>query len=350
MVESPADLPPLIGEAPSFSEMLEQVSRIAPLHRPVLVVGERGTGKEHIAARLHYLSRRWERPFIKLNCAALAESLLESELFGHEAGAFTGAARRRLGRFELADTGTLFLDEIAHAGLALQEKILRAVEYGEFERLGSERSQSVDVRIIGATNVDLPAAADDGTFRHDLLDRLSFDVVTIPPLRARREDIPLLANHFGRAMARELDWPDFPGFTDEATAAMLAYDWPGNVRELKNVAARAVYRAAGPDKPVAQIIFDPFGSPYRIEHKMPPAPEPAAQADPEPSDRTLPDASQPLDIRAVLADQERRLLSQAMAANRYNQRATAGHVGLSYHQLRNALRKHGLLGDTSAEK
>ncbi|MHA1566102.1 MAG: phage shock protein operon transcriptional activator [Alphaproteobacteria bacterium] len=350
MVETPADLPPLIGEAPSFSEMLEQVSRVAPLDRPVLVVGERGTGKEHIAARLHFLSRRWERPFVKLNCAALAENLLESELFGHEAGAFTGAVRRRLGRFELADTGTLFLDEIANAGLAVQEKVLRAVEYGEFERLGSERSQSVDVRIIGATNVDLPAAADAGTFRHDLLDRLSFDVVTIPPLRARREDIPLLANHFGRAMARELDWPDFAGFSDDAIAAMLAYEWPGNVRELKNVAARAVYRAGGSGEPVARIVFDPFGSPYRIKDKANGPAEPAPRAATEHAGATLPDASQPLDIRAVLADQERRLLAQAMAANRYNQRATARHVGLSYHQLRNALRKHGLLGEPVIKK
>ncbi len=351
MAASPADLPSLIGESPAFSDMLEHVSRVAPLARPVLVVGERGTGKELVAARLHFLSRRWERPFIKLNCAALAESLLESELFGHEAGAFTGAVRRRPGRFELADTGTLFLDEIANAGHAVQEKILRAVEYGEFERLGGDRSLSVDVRVIGATNIDLPASAAQGDFRHDLLDRLSFDVITIPPLRARLDDIPLLASHFGRTMARELDWPDFPGFAPSAVDAMLAHQWPGNVRELKNVAERAVYRSAKMDEPVSEIVFDPFGSPYRPSKQPRPAAGPATQPSvPEPAGEALPQASEPLDIRAVLADFERRLLAQAMAVNRYNQRATASHVGLSYHQLRNALRKHGLLGEQLAKK
>lgn len=350
MAASPADLPSLIGESPAFSEMLERVSRAAPLDRPVLVVGERGTGKELVAARLHFLSQRWERPFVKLNCAALAESLLESELFGHEAGAFTGAVRRRLGRFELADTGTLFLDEIANAGLAVQEKILRAVEYGEFERLGSDRSQSVDVRVIGATNVDLPASAEQGDFRHDLLDRLSFDVITIPPLRARLDDIPLLAAHFGRTMARELNWPDFPGFAPAAVESMLAHHWPGNVRELKNVAERAVYRTANMDEPITEIVFDPFGSPYRPAKQPQLAAAPPSHPVPEPSGEAPPDASEPLDIRAVLAGLERRLLAQSMAANRYNQRATAGHVGLSYHQLRNALRKYGLLGEPGAGK
>ncbi len=355
MTESPADLPALVGESRAFSEMLEQVSRIAPLDRPVLVVGERGTGKELVASRLHFLSRRWERPFVKLNCAALVESLLESELFGHEAGAFTGAMRRRLGRFELADTGTLFLDEIANAGLPVQEKILRAVEYGEFERLGSDKSLAVDVRVIGATNVDLPTSADRGDFRHDLLDRLSFDVITIPPLRERREDILLLAEHFGRAMARELDWPIFAGFASPARDALLSYAWPGNVRELKNVAERAVYRAPDIGAPITDIVFDPFGSPYRPAtrserpHRLPDIPAAVPTAADGSCDQALPDATAPLDIRAVLAALESRLLSQAMAANRYNQRATASHVGLSYHQLRNALRKHGLLAERATE-
>ena len=199
------DLPPLLGESPAFMALAEQISRVAPLDRPVLVIGERGTGKELVASRLHFLSRRWGGPFVQLNCAALAESLLESELFGHEAGAFTGAVRRRAGRFELADSGSLFLDEIAAASPAVQEKLLRVVEYGAFERLGGAAPLSVDVRVIGATNVDLPAAAGSGGFRADLLDRLAFEVLTLPPLRARREDIPLLARHFGREMAKELD-------------------------------------------------------------------------------------------------------------------------------------------------
>ena len=166
------ELPTLVGEAPAFRAALAQVSRLAALDRPVLVVGERGTGKELVAARLTYLSPRWDQPFVKLNCATLAESLLDSELFGHEAGAFTGAVRRRLSRFEIADGGTLFLDEIAIASLAVQEKILRVIEYGSFERVGGNEVHHVDVRVIAATNVDLPALAESGHFRSDLLDRL----------------------------------------------------------------------------------------------------------------------------------------------------------------------------------
>src|SRR6267154_4694525 len=164
------DLPPLLGDAPAFRDMLAHVSLVAPLDRPVLVVGERGTGKELIAARLTYLSPRWDKPFLTVNCAALAESLLDSELFGHEAGAFTGAVRRRLSRFEVADGGTLFLDEIANASLAVQEKLLRVIEYGTFERVGGNTMQRVDVRVLAATNVDLPARAAAGAFRADLLD------------------------------------------------------------------------------------------------------------------------------------------------------------------------------------
>src|SRR5215472_3145348 len=219
-------LPPLIGESPTFRACLAQVSQLAGLDRPVLVVGERGTGKELVAARLTLLSPRWDRPFIKLNCAALAESLLDSELFGHEAGAFTGAQRRRLSRFEIADGGTLFLDEIANAALAVQEKILRVIEYGAFERVGGNEVHHVDVRVIAATNVDLPSLAENGGFRSDLLDRLAFDVVTIPPLRERVEDIPLLAEHFGRGMTRELGREVFHGFTSAALARLVAYRWP----------------------------------------------------------------------------------------------------------------------------
>ncbi len=218
MAPDPPDLPPLLGQAQPFLDLMEAVSRVAPLDRPILVIGERGTGKELIAARLHFLSTRWDRPLVKLNAAALPETLLESELFGHEAGAFTGAVRRRAGRFELADTGSLFLDEIASTTLAVQERLLRVVEYGGFERLGGSATIQVDVRLIGATNVDLPSEAAAGRFRDDLLDRLAFDVLTVPPLRARREDVPLLAEHFGRAMAHDLAWADFPGFERDALA------------------------------------------------------------------------------------------------------------------------------------
>src|ERR1700736_2200118 len=162
---TPPELPPLVGEAPAFRAALAQVSQLAALDRPVLVVGERGTGKELVAARLTFLSPRWDKPFVKLNCATLAESLLDSELFGHEAGAFTGATRRRLSRFEIADSGTLFLDELANASLAVQEKILRVIEYGAFERVGGNEPIHVDVRVVAATNLDLPALAAEGKFR-----------------------------------------------------------------------------------------------------------------------------------------------------------------------------------------
>jgi psp operon transcriptional activator len=336
MASGTSELPPLIGQTRPFLELMEQISRVAPLDRPVLVIGERGTGKELIAARLHYLSPRWDRPLIKLNAAAIPETLLESELFGHEAGAFTGAVRRRRGRFELANGGSLFLDEIANTSLAVQERLLRVVEYGSFDRVGGSAPVQVDVRLIGATNVDLPTAAAAGRFRLDLLDRLAFDVLTVPPLRARRGDIPLLAESFGRAMALELGWAQFPGFTRGALEALDAHPWPGNVRELKNVVERAVYRASAAGRPIAQLQFDPFASPFRPAEVPEPAAEPATA--PPPADR-------PLDFRAAVASFERRLVNGALAACRHNQRATAAHLGLTYDQLRNQLRKHGLLGD-----
>ena len=340
----PREPPPLIGESLAFMELMDRVSQVAPLDRPVLVIGERGSGKELIAARLHFLSGRWDRSLVQLNCAALAENLLESELFGHEAGSFTGAARRRVGRFELADGGSLFLDEIANASPQVQEKILRVIEYGTFERVGGNDTVVVDVRVIGATNIDLPSAAEAGRFRHDLLDRLSFDVLTVPPLRARRSDIPVLAKHFGRAIAHELRRETFAGFTRAAMAALIDYHWPGNVRELKNVVERAVYRTPEPDAPVEQIDFDPFASPYRPGPApgVVPAAPPAGDAASVPRDERL-DATRPLDYRASLAALEKRLLSEALAANRHNQRAAAEHLGLTYHQLRHQLKKHGLL-------
>ena len=222
------------------------------------MIGERGTGKELVAARLHFLSPRWDGPYAKLNCAALAEGLLESELFGHEAGAFTGATRRRAGRFELANGGSLFLDEIANASMSVQEKI---PQNRRVRRVRTGRRQcttiGVDVRVIGATNIDLPSAADAGRFRHDLLDRLSVAVVTIPPLRARTEDIALLAHHFGRALAQEIGWTAFAGFGKSALKALRNYRWPGNVRELKNVVERAVFNAE-PDQTVDTIVFRPL--------------------------------------------------------------------------------------------
>ncbi|MFQ5534151.1 MAG: phage shock protein operon transcriptional activator [Sphingomonadales bacterium] len=340
MKASPPELPPLIGHSRSFMELMDKVSKVAPLDRPVLVIGERGTGKELIASRLHFLSRRWDRNFVQLNCAALAETLLETDLFGHEAGAFTGAARQRVGRFELAHRGSLFLDEIANASMQVQEKILRVIEYGTFERVGGNATVSVDVRVIGATNIDLPAAAEAGDFRHDLLDRLSFDVLTIPPLRARRDDVAVLALHFGRTIALELGWEVFPGFAPGAMEKLEGYDWPGNVRELKNVVERAVYRWPAPGEPIGELDFDPFESPYRpAGPKIPRATEPEI----EPAAAAGIDGAKPLDYGETVAALEVRILETALAANRHNQRATAKHLGLTYHQLRHQLKKHGLL-------
>jgi psp operon transcriptional activator len=347
------DLPPLLGESPAFMTLAEQISRVAPLDRPVLVIGERGTGKELVAARLHFLSRRWDGTFVKLNCAALAESLLETELFGHEAGAFTGAVKRRSGRFELADGGSLFLDEIAAASQAVQEKLLRAIEYGAFERVGGNATLSVDVRVIGATNEDLPAAAAAGRFRADLLDRLAFEVITLPPLRARPEDIPLLAGHFGRQMAQEMDWPQFPGFSAAAMDRLMSHNWPGNVRELRNVAERSVARGT-PEREIDAVVIDPFDSPYPLasppHEGRPGAPPPERpSARPAPVGGILSDPSRAFDLREALQRVEHDLLQQALAAQRYNQRATARQLGLSYDQLRGRLRKHGLLGDGAEE-
>ena len=201
-----------IGQSGAFLDAVERASRAAPMQRPVLVIGERGTGKELIAERLHRLSNRWEHPLIIMNCAALPETLIEAELFGHEAGSFTGATRARAGRFEEADRGTLFLDEIGTLSMAAQERLLRAVEYGEINRIGSSRPERVDVRIVAATNENLPALAEDGRFRADLLDRLCFEVITLPPLRVREGDIDVLADYFGRRMAAELGWESWPGF------------------------------------------------------------------------------------------------------------------------------------------
>ncbi|MEM6683023.1 MAG: sigma 54-interacting transcriptional regulator, partial [Pseudomonadota bacterium] len=173
----------IFGSSPALLDIIDHISLVAPLERPVLVIGERGTGKELVAGRLHYLSQAWDGPYVQMNCAALPETLLDAELFGYEPGAFTGAAKARAGRFEAADGGTLFLDEIGTLSLPAQERLLRIIEYGEFQRLGSNQVRQVNVRLIGATNVDLPSEVAAGRFRADLLDRLSFEVLTLPPLR-----------------------------------------------------------------------------------------------------------------------------------------------------------------------
>ena len=330
-----------IGQSGAFLDAVERASRAAPLSRPVLVIGERGTGKELIAERLHRLSDRWEEPLVTMNCAALPETLIEAELFGHEQGAFTGATRARAGRFEEADKGTLFLDELGTLSMGAQERLLRAVEYGEVTRIGASRPQRVDVRIVAATNEDLPRRAEEGTFRADLLDRLSFEVITLPPLRVREGDIGVLADYFGRRMAAELGWEEWPGFARHVGEAMEDHPWPGNVRELRNVVERAIYRWDDWSRPVGEVVFDPFESPWKPVAA--PSPAVAAGAPAQPAFAATPARfDQVEDLRAAVDAHERAILEHALGANRWNQRQTAKALGLSYDQLRHAIKKHGL--------
>jgi len=349
----------LIGQSDSFLEVLEQVSQIAPLSKPVLIIGERGTGKELIAARLHYLSKRWDQGYLKLNCASLNENLLETELFGYDAGAFTGANKRHEGRFERADKGTLFLDEIANTSGLIQEKLLRVVEYGEFERVGGSKTIKTDTRLIAATNEDLPSLANSGEFRADLLDRLAFDVITLPPLRERRDDILLLAENFAISMARELEFELFSGFTTKAKRSLLEYSWPGNVRELKNVVERSVYRCNNPHLPVHELVIDPFESPYRpsqrikthdrtIQNNVVESPLEESIKNNTVNgilnnENTTKQYNFPLSLKELSQNHEKELIQEALKYCQFNQKKTADALELTYHQLRGYLKKYNLL-------
>ena len=357
----------LIGQSNNFLEVLEQISQIAPLSKPVLIIGERGTGKELIAARLHYLSKRWEQSYLKLNCAALNENLLESELFGYDSGAFTGASKRHEGRFERADKGTLFLDEIANTSGLIQEKLLRVVEYGEFERVGGSRTIKTNARLIAATNEDLPSMAESGEFRADLLDRLAFDVITLPPLRERIEDILVLAESFAINMARELDFELFSGFTEKAKRSMLDYDWPGNVRELKNVVERSVYRCNNPHLPVHELVIDPFESPYRPTKRVKTQDRVTVQPTPtvETVSNNINESANkiaaplthikqtfefPLSLKSLSQNYEVDLIKSALENCQFNQKKTAEALELTYHQLRGYLKKYNLLESSGSEE
>jgi psp operon transcriptional activator len=318
-----------MGQSEAFLHFQERLSRAAPCNRPLLLMGERGTGKELAASRIHFLSTRWQESFVTLNCAALTPSLIESELFGYERGAFTGADRRRIGRFEMADGGTLFLDEIGNIPMEVQEKILRVVEYGTFERVGSSKSEEVDVRIVAATNVDLPRLALEGRFKQDLLDRLSFEVLILPPLRERKGDIRLLAKYFASRMGVELRRRELPDFTRESMSLLESYPWPGNIRELKNVVERAVYRSDSPR--ISEIDFNPF---------RPTSSADAPEGFKKTGVRTHPLASlvdQPFED-AVLGFKIF-LLRKALEKAKYNQRDAARLLGISYHQFRGFYRK-----------
>lgn len=328
-------LQPILGEDPIFLAALEHVSRLAPIERPCLVIGERGSGKELIAARLHYLSRRWGGPLVKVNCAALSETLLDTELFGHEAGAFTGAARRHIGRFERAHGGTIILDEIATASPVVQEKLLRVVEYGEIERVGGSEVIEIDTRVIGVTNENLRELAKTGTFRADLLDRLAFDVVAVPPLRKRSDDILPLAEQFALEMTKRLGRQVFAGFTPTAARQLLSHSWPGNVRELRNAVERSLYLSEDDEAPLGHIVLDPFeGIWTETDHAGPPAATSAPDA-PTPSSTT--------DFKSQVAEFEINLLKQALRDHGNNQTEAAKALDLNYHQFRRLLDKHSLL-------
>jgi two-component system nitrogen regulation response regulator NtrX len=245
----------ILGDSQAMTDIKEVISRCAPTDSKVLICGETGTGKELVASAIHHQSPRNSSPFIRVNCAAIPESLIESELFGHEKGAFTGAAARKIGKFELANSGTLFLDEIGDMALSCQSKVLRVLETGEFERVGGTQSIKTDVRVVAATNKDLVKETDDGEFREDLYYRLNVVPVYIPPLRERRTDVPILIKHFMTQFCRERGMP-VPTVNDRAISVLSQYDFPGNVRELRNLVERMVIMV--PDEMITEENIHPL--------------------------------------------------------------------------------------------
>jgi len=329
-----------IGQSEKFLAFQEKLSKVAPIDRPVLILGERGTGKELAVTRLHYLSKRWEGNLVALNCAALPATLIEAELFGHEKGAFTGAASSRIGRFEQAHNGTFFLDEIGNIPLEVQEKILRVVEYGMFERVGSSESIEVDARLIAATNADLPAMVANDQFKNDLLDRLSFEVIYLPPLRERKEDILLLANHYARRMASELNLEEMPKFSDAAAAELYDYPWPGNIRELKNVVERAVYKADAVN--INKIEFNPFfsvpGNEVPEGHHQE---NNTSQTEVDLKGHTMGSLLQ-MDFKTATWELQKILVTQTLKKTHFNQKKASQILGLSYDQFRGVYKKMNL--------
>jgi psp operon transcriptional activator PspF len=319
----------IVGDSLSIRNVMTKIERVAPLPRPVLVLGPRGTGKELVARAIHTLSPRASEPFITINCAAVTESLLESELFGHEEGAFTGATKQKEGKFELADGGTLFLDEIGNMSMEFQAKILRVLEYQRFERVAGSESIQVNVRVIAATNADLKVAMAEGRFRPDLYDRLAFEVIQLPALATRLDDVPVLATYFLARFRQEVAGITVREISAEAFDSFAAYDYPGNVRELKNVVERAVYMAAGEVLTASDVAT-----------ALPPeAGHGAAMAQAEGS-------SFQDDPRLPLGDRvdafEAWMCRDALERTRFKQKEAAQLLGLTYDQFRQRYRKYGL--------
>ncbi len=336
--------PQLIGESPLFHALLERVSDLASLEYPVLIVGARGTGKELMASRMHFLSPRWEQAFMHVNCAAYKDKALEEILFGR--ADYTGRASLD-GRLQAADGGTFLLDHIEAASPRLQEKLARTLEHGEYEPVGSPDTETVDLRFICSTSADLPAMVRAGAFSAELLDRMSFEVLRLPPLRGRAEDVAALSEHFGRRAAAHLGADRFPGFTPEALAFLMGQPWPGNVRGLKNVVERSVANAFLIDEslaqPVQKVRMDVFGGGAPDDERqiaatdMAPAGIVAAEAHEGP-----PDALETTDFTVRVMAFERRLLDQALSLHDHHQGRAADYLGLTYHQFRGMLRKHGM--------
>ena len=303
----------IVGQSQAIRKVVADADRLASVPRPVLIRGERGTGKELIAARLHYSGSRAGAAFVTVNCGELTQELLSAELFGHEKGAFTGADETRLGKLEQADGGTLFLDEVANMSPRFQEHILRVIEYQQFTRVRGTGPINVDVRVLAATNADIETMLASGEFRHDLYDRLAFAVIEVPPLRKRREDIPLLIQHFERSFLREIPNLDWQGFSPEAIEEMCDYYWPGNIRQLRNLVERV-------------MILDHDG--YVQVHELPP------------EITSLGSAGQTFPER-VAAFEQQQLLGALKSAN-FSLVDAARSLGLTYDQFRYYYRKYKL--------
>ena len=301
----------IVGESQALRDTLAAVDRIASVPRPILITGERGTGKELIAAAIHYRGDRAAKPFVTINCAAFHGQLLESEMFGHEKGAFTGADRQKIGRFEMAHEGTLFLDEIGNMAMDFQERILRVIEYQRFERVQGTETVEVDVRVIAATNADLNKHIDEGTFRADLYDRLAFQVIRVPPLRDRRDDIPLLVEHVAARLAEEMPDIGAKTFSPEAMDLLRTHSWPGNVRQLKSVVERVICNTD-----MATIV------PAHVASEV------------------LPEAESGDSFGERVAAFERRLISDALQRAGGSQKQAAERLGMSYDQFRHYYKKH----------
>ncbi|HUW62451.1 MAG TPA: sigma-54 dependent transcriptional regulator [Candidatus Bathyarchaeia archaeon] len=311
------DFKSMVGKGPAMRKVYDQIEKVASSRATVMIRGESGTGKELVAHAIHYTGSRRDKPFIKINCAALSAGLLESELFGHEKGSFTGAHERKIGRFELADLGTLLLDEVSEINLELQPKLLRALQEREFERVGGNQPIQVDTRIVGTSNRNLEQAVEDGKLRQDLFFRLKVIEIHLPPLRARVEDIPALMDHFLKRYATE-NGRKISGYSDDARKMFIEYDWPGNVRELQNAVERAVV-----------LSSDPV---LRPEHFLLGGYRPARPAD---------GGLQP---GVTVSEMEKRLILKTLEHCRQNRTQAAKLLGISVRTLRNKLNEYGQAG------